>query len=216
MNIGVVGCGGMGTGLGQAWARAGHRVMFSHSRDPNKPAALAAEVPNASAGTVPEAVAFGDAVLLAVNYAGLKVVAEQIADRAAGKPVITCVSGLRPDFAGNTVGLATDLTVSVAEQVAGRLWGALVVEAFNVTFAEIIAGGTDGFGDHRPTVFLCGDDAAAKGVAAGLVADAGFEPVDAGRLKVARTLETLATAWVQFAVAANLFPEAGLRCLRRG
>lgn len=216
MNIAVVGCGVMGAGLGRAWARAGHRVMFSHSRDPEKPAAVAAGVPNATAGSVPEAVAFGDAVLLAVGYPILPAAAELIADGAAGKPVITCVSGLRPDFDGNSVGLATDLTVSVAEQVAGRLGGALVVEAFNVTFAEIIAAGTAEFGEGRPTVFVCGDDTAAKRLASHLVADAGFEPVDAGRLKVARTLETLATAWVQFAVAANLFPYAGLRCVRRG
>jgi hypothetical protein len=42
-----------------------------------------------------------------------------------------------------------------------------------------------------------------------------YEAVNAGSLKVARSLETLATAWVQFAVASGLFPNLGLKALRR-
>ncbi|MCU0566940.1 MAG: hypothetical protein MUF49_10120 [Oculatellaceae cyanobacterium Prado106] len=43
----------------------------------------------------------------------------------------------------------------------------------------------------------------------------GYEAVNAGNLKVARSLKTLATAWVQFAVASGLFPNLGLKALRR-
>jgi 8-hydroxy-5-deazaflavin:NADPH oxidoreductase len=42
-----------------------------------------------------------------------------------------------------------------------------------------------------------------------------YEAIDAGSLIVARSLETLATAWVQFAVASKLFPNLGLKALRR-
>jgi 8-hydroxy-5-deazaflavin:NADPH oxidoreductase len=71
------------------------------------------------------------------------------------------------------------------------------------------------FGIDSPSVFYCGDDVEAKQVVAGLIADCGYEAIDAGNLLVARTLETLATAWVQFAVSSHLFPNLGLKALRR-
>ena len=71
------------------------------------------------------------------------------------------------------------------------------------------------FGSDFPSVFYCGDDLEAKQVVAGLIEEYGYEAIDAGTLIVARTLETLATAWVQFAVASQLFPNLGLKALRR-
>ncbi|TAG63397.1 MAG: hypothetical protein EAZ25_24570 [Oscillatoriales cyanobacterium] len=90
-----------------------------------------------------------------------------------------------------------------------------VVEAFNTTFAEIIASDSRQFGADFPSVFYCGDDVEAKQIAASLIEDCGYKPVDAGNLLVARTLETLASAWVQFAVTSQLFPNLGLKALQR-
>jgi len=64
MNIGIVGSGKIGGVVGKLWARAGHHVRFS-SRHPERLDALAAEAgPNASRGTIAEALAFGDVILL--------------------------------------------------------------------------------------------------------------------------------------------------------
>jgi predicted dinucleotide-binding enzyme len=127
------------------------------------------------------------------------------------KPVLTCVSALRPDFSGVTVGLPTDRTASVAEEIAARAPGARVVEAFNTTFAEVIARGPgfDGLvkDGGPPSLFYCGDDAAAKDTAAALIRDCGFDPVDAGPLSVARSQETLAS--VSGAVRRRLRPLSG-------
>ena len=133
----------------------------------------------------------------------------------AGKIVISCVSGLAPDFTGQTIGIATELKTSIAEQIQIKLPKAKVVEAFNTTFAEVLAAESRDFGETRPSVFYCGDDQGAKQIAARLVEDCGYEAVDAGALIAARSLETLATAWVQFAVATRLFPQLGLKALRR-
>ncbi|NJL41240.1 MAG: hypothetical protein HC899_34380 [Leptolyngbyaceae cyanobacterium SM1_4_3] len=50
---------------------------------------------------------------------------------------------------------------------------------------------------------------------ADLIENCGYEAVDAGALMVARSLETLATAWVQFSVAGQFFPNFGLKALQR-
>ena len=215
MKIAIVGSGNMGAGLGKLWAEAGHQVIFSYSRDDNKLrqlAALAGET--ASFGTPADAVAQSEVIMLAV---GLSVLEDVIHAMGAldGKIIITCVSGLQPDFSGQTIGLATELKISVAERVQQLAPDAKVVEAFNITFAEIIASESRQFGSDRPSVFYCGDDSGAKKIAAGLIEDCGYEAVDAGALIVARSLETLATAWVQFAVASQLFPNLGLKAVQR-
>ena len=214
MKIGIIGAGNMGAGLGKLWAKAGHQVVFAYSRDENKLLDLAtAAGVNAKAGTI-QAAAAQDIILLAV---WLPVLAEVIhaAGSLDGKIIITCVSGLQPDFTGQTIGLATDLKISVAETIQQLAPNAKVVEAFNTTFAEIIASDSRQFGADLPSVFYCGDDVEAKQIAARLIEDCGYKAVDAGNLLVARTLETLATAWVQFAVASQLFPNLGLKALQR-
>jgi predicted dinucleotide-binding enzyme len=71
------------------------------------------------------------------------------------------------------------------------------------------------YGGQRPTMFLCGDDASAKQVIAGLTEQLGFEPCDCGPLAVARYLEPLAGLWVQLAYSQGLGPDIAFRLLRR-
>lgn len=215
MKIGIIGAGNMGAAIGRLWAKAGHDVIFSYSRDEQKLRQLAASAgATAKAGTPQEAVAQSDVILIAVWVPSLADVIQSVGS-LDGKIIITCVSGLTPDFTGQTIGLATDLTTSVAETIQQLAPSAQVVEAFNTTFAEIIASDSRQFGSDRPSIFYCGDDLTAKQTVAQLIDDCGYEAIDAGRLMVARSLETLATAWVQFAVASQLFPNLGLKALQR-
>jgi 8-hydroxy-5-deazaflavin:NADPH oxidoreductase len=215
MKIGIIGSGKMGSGLGKIWAKSGHQVIFSYSRDENKLRQLAASAgETAKVGTPEVAVAESDVIVLAVWAPTLEEVFRS-AGSLDGKIIITCVSALQPDFTGQTIGLATDLKISVAETIQQLAPKAKVVEAFNTTFAEIIASESRQFGDDYPSIFYCGDDADAKATVAILIEECGYEAVDAGKLIVARSLETLATAWVQFAVASQIFPNLGLKALRR-
>ncbi len=215
MRIGIIGAGNMGAAMGKIWAKAGHSVIFSYSRDENKLHQLATSAgETAQAGTPQEAVAHSDVILIAVWVPSLEDVIREVGS-LDNKIVITCVSGLQPDFSGQTMGLATELKISIAETIQQLAPQARVVEAFNTTFAEILASDSRQFGSDVPSVFYCGDDSEAKQVVAGLIEECGYEAVDAGSLIVARTLETLATAWVQFAVASQLFPNLGLKALRR-
>jgi predicted dinucleotide-binding enzyme len=71
------------------------------------------------------------------------------------------------------------------------------------------------YGGEGVTMFYCGDDAAAKEVAARLAADLGFEPVDAGPLAAARLLEPLALLWISLAYRQGLGREIAFKLLRR-
>lgn len=70
------------------------------------------------------------------------------------------------------------------------------------------------FGSDRSSVFYCGDEADAKTITASLIEDYGYEPVDVGGLRVARSLESLATIWVQIALVSEI-PNVALKVLRR-
>ena len=67
MRIGIVGAGRIGGNAGRLFARAGHDVMFSFSRQPQKLQALADET-GGRAGTPAEAAAFGDLVMLSAPW----------------------------------------------------------------------------------------------------------------------------------------------------
>ena len=68
----------------------------------------------------------------------------------------------------------------------------------------------------RPEVVQCGDDAAAKATVAGLIRDAGCEPVDAGPLRIARYMEPFGLLVAQLAYEQGLGPALGYRWLRYG
>lgn len=215
MNIGIIGAGNMGLALANIWTRQGHSVCLSFARDQEALRQQAAALPRASSGTPADAARFGEVVFLAVPYPALSEALAGVPEVVTGKPVLSCVSGLRPDFAGQTLGLPTERTESVAEELARLLPTAHVVEAFNTTFAEVLQAPNRCFGELIPSLLYCGDDAAAKAVAVQLIAEAGFQPLDLGPLRQARSLETLATVWVQLAASTRLFPQAGLKILTR-
>jgi predicted dinucleotide-binding enzyme len=101
-------------------------------------------------------------VLLAVWPDALEEVLRD-AGSLAGKTIITCVSGLKPDFTGQTIGLPTDMKMSMAERIAQLAPGSSGGRSIsNVTFAQTLAAPSRRFGPDRPSVFYCGDSEAAK------------------------------------------------------
>src|SRR5690606_37689546 len=88
--IGLIGSGAMGGGLGVAWARAGHEILFS-SRNPDELADLVASAGSrARAGYPQDAASFGDVVLIAVPYGALPQVGRDYTHLMQGKVVIDC------------------------------------------------------------------------------------------------------------------------------
>jgi predicted dinucleotide-binding enzyme len=181
MNVGVIGAGRIGGGAARLLARAGHDVLLSFSRDPERLRAQAEEV-GAQAGTPAQAAAFGDVVVLAVPWPAIDDAVAQ-AGSLDGKIVIDTTN---PFGAGGWEVPEGRTTTQVNQE---RLAGAKVVKSFNTltaAFQQEAAGRT---GADRVAMFLAGDDAEAKRVVAGLIDDAGFDPVDAGTAAQSGILE---------------------------
>ena len=188
MRIGILGSGLIGAKLGTIFARARHEVIFSYARSEQKLRKLAEDAGNARAGTPREAVETADAVLVAVHWSRIDDVLKQAGD-LSGKVVLTC--SLPMNEANTELVLAH--TVSGAEELARRIPEARVVCAFNTVPSEVLFGVYERRRKAgRPSLVYCGDDLDGKKVAAGLIHDAGFDPVDAGPLRLARYLEPFA------------------------
>ena len=209
MNVGIIGSGNAGKGLGETWLKKGHQVLFSYSRDLERLRAYAAGLGGkASAGTPAEAVAFGEVILFSLPWPAVED-ALRAAGPLKGKILIECTNPLKPDLSG----LAIGHTTSAAEEIARRVPGARVVKAFNTTGAENMK--NPQFGSLWAAMFICGDDEGAKSVVGGLARDAGFDVVDAGALSLARLLEPLAMLWIHLAYGQKMGTGFAFALLKR-
>jgi 8-hydroxy-5-deazaflavin:NADPH oxidoreductase len=213
MRIGILGSGLMGGKLGTIWTRAGHDVVFSYSRSEAKLKELARKAGgNARAGTPRAAVEAADVLLLAVNWPQMEDVLNQAGD-LSGKLIVSCSLPLN---AANTE-LVIAHTSSGAEALAAMLPKARVVSAFNTVPSEVLFGVFEARRKAtRPNLVYCGDDASSKEMAAELIRDVGFDPVDAGPLWIARYTEPFALLVAQLAYEGAGRPELGYRFERFG
>jgi predicted dinucleotide-binding enzyme len=210
MKISILGAGNVGGTLGRAWARKGHQIFFG-VRQPNEAKMqehLKTIGSNVRAGTVPEAAAFGEVVVLATPWPATQE-AIKAAGNLAGKVLVDCTNPLKPDFSGLDLGHTT----SGAERVAEWAKGARVFKAFNQTGFNIMGNPT--FDDQRAVMFVCGDDDAHKPTVLKLVTDIGFEAIDAGGLVIARLLEPYAMLWIHLALSRGLGRDFAFGLLRR-
>jgi predicted dinucleotide-binding enzyme len=214
MRIGILGSGLMGGKLGTVFARAGHEVVFSYSHSPRKLKRLAREAGGrARAGTPREAAANADALVLAVHWTRVGDVLKQAGD-LSGKVIVSCSLPMNKE----DTRLVVARTSSGAEALAKKVRKAAVVSAFGTVPSEVFF---DVFAAkrrrrRRPSLLYCGDDQGAKDVAVRLIRAAGFEPVDAGPLKIARYLEPFTLAMAQLAYEGDGGPEIAYRIERFG
>jgi predicted dinucleotide-binding enzyme len=185
MKIGVIGSGRIGSTIGGLWVKAGHEVMFS-DRDPEQvKRAIEGLGPRARAGSVAEAAAFGDAILIAVPYAALPAIQQQVGAQLRGKVVVDPNNPV-PSRDGDMAVQAREK--GAAASTAALLPGARLVRAFN----------SWGYGlmqreANRPAprmaIPVAADDPAALKVGLRLVEDAGFDPVAAGSLAASKAFD---------------------------
>ena len=187
MKIAILGSGLMGATLGRLWATCGHDVTFAYSRDRAKLDGLARET-GGSAASVATAVVGADAILLAVHWSRIGDVLDQAGDLAR-KIVLNCCVPL--DNANSDLVLGPD--ASGAEELAHLRPDARWVSCFNTSPSEAF-GPAFARKDTapRPHLMLYGDDDGAKDVARALIADIGFEPLEAGGLRTGRYAEPFA------------------------
>jgi len=213
MRVGILGSGLMGGKLGTIFARAGHEVVFSYARSNEKLKRLARDAGSkARAGAPRDAAKDADALLLAVHWSRFDDVLAQAGD-LSGKVILTCSL---PMNASNT-DLVVAHTSSGAEELAKKLPKARIVCAFNTIPSEVLFGVFEARRKApRPSLVYCGDDSGSKAIAAELIRDVGFDPVDAGPLRIARYAEPFALLVAQLAYEGGGGPELAYRLERFG
>jgi len=206
MRIGILGSGLMGGKLGTIFARTGHEVVFIYARSQRKLERLAREA-KARAGTPNEAAREADALLLAVHWSRVDDVLQQAGD-VSGKVIVSCSLPMNAD----DTGLVIAHTSSGAEALATKVPKARVVSAFGTVPSEVLFGVFAARRKaKRPSLLYCGDDARGKRTAAELIRDVGFDPVDAGPLRIARYLEPFTLLIAQLAYEGDRGPELAYR-----
>ncbi|HEX9945546.1 MAG TPA: NAD(P)-binding domain-containing protein [Thermoanaerobaculia bacterium] len=213
MRVGILGSGLMGGKLGTIFARAGHEVVFSYARSREKLNRLVRDAGgNARAGTPHEAAQNADAVLLAVHWSRIDDVLNQAGD-VSGKVILSCSLPMNAE----DTELVIAHTASGAEELAKMIPQARIVSAFNTVPSEVLFGVYEAKRKaSRPSLVYCGDDESGKAVAADLIRDVGFDPVDAGPLRIARYTEPFALLVAQLAYEGNEGPELAYRFERLG
>ena len=179
MRIGIVGAGNIGGTLAGHFTRAGHEVAVSNSRGPETLQDLVAELgERARAVTPPEAIEFGEIVVVSVPFGRFR---ELPPEHAEGKVVID-TNNYYPNRDGHFKELDTDRTTS-SELLQAHMKGARVVKAFNAIYWGRLRDLGRPAGDpERIGIPISGDDEKAKRIVAGLIDEIGFEAVDAGTL----------------------------------
>src|SRR5437763_345275 len=165
---------------------------------------------NARAGTPGEAAREAAALLLAVHWSRIDDVLKQAGD-VSGKVIVSCSLPMNAD----DTDLVIAHTSSGAEALAKRFPKARVVSAFNTVPSEVLFGVFEARRKaSRPSLMYCGDDARSKKIAAELIRDVGFDPVDAGPLRIARYTEPFALVVAQLAYEGDECPELEYRFAR--
>ncbi len=194
MKIGVLGSGVVGETLANGLLKHGHEVMRG-SREPAKLAGWKGGAgPKASAGTMLQAAQFGELVVLAVKGTAAVAVAEACAAGLAGKAVIDTTNPIaeEPPVHG-VLKFFTTLDDSLLEELQRRVPKARFVKAFSSVGSALMV--DPQLPGGKPTMFICGNDDAAKGQVTGLLAELGWETEDAGRVEAARAIEPLCMLW---------------------
>jgi predicted dinucleotide-binding enzyme len=210
LKVAVLGTGGVGAALGTRWGAAGHAVTYG-SRAPTseKVQQLVAKTGSHATATAPrEAIVGADAILFAVPWPAAHETLVQLGD-LTDRVLIDCTNPLLSDLSGIELGHV----ISAGEQIAAWSPGAKVVKAFNTASVKVML--NPQFGDHRATMFYCGDDAAAKLIVRQLIEALGFDPVDAGSLTSSRYLEPLAMLYIHLAFRQGFGSNCAFKIMKR-
>jgi 8-hydroxy-5-deazaflavin:NADPH oxidoreductase len=169
VRVAVIGAGRIGGNVARQAARAGHDVRLAYSRDPGKLAAFADEL-GGEAASPADAVSWAELVVFAVRWDSIEDALAQMGPLDSKIVVDTTNQfGSGPMPAEGQTAAAFN---------AARMPGARYTKSFNTLTSAFQAATAGRSGDERVVQWICGDDAGAKSVVAGLLEDMGYAPVD--------------------------------------
>jgi 8-hydroxy-5-deazaflavin:NADPH oxidoreductase len=194
VKIGILGSGGVAKALGTGFIAEGHTVMLG-TRSPEKLAEWKAQNAAASVGTFEDAARFGDVMVLAVKgvhaVSALRLAG---ATNLAGKPIMDATNPIAelPPVDG-VLQYFTSMNDSLMEQLQREFPEAHFVKAFNSVGSGLMV--HPALPGGPPTMFICGNDAAAKATVSALTAALGWDVMDMGTAVAARAIEPLCILW---------------------
>ena len=195
MKVGVIGSGDVAKVLGGGFLKHDHEVMMG-TRDAAKLTDWVKENPGARVGSVEEASRFGDLIVLAVKgTAAADALRAAGSANVSGKPVIDAtnpIADLPPT--NGVLRFFTNLDESLMERLQREFEGARLVKAFNSVGSPRMVN-PEYKGGEKPTMFICGNDDAAKKTVAGILDQFGWETADMGKVEAARAIEPLCMLW---------------------
>jgi 8-hydroxy-5-deazaflavin:NADPH oxidoreductase len=193
MTIAIIGAGNVGSALGRGWLACGEEVTFGV---PNPADPKYRELPQERLRAPRDAAQSGAIIVLATPWPATERAVKDLGD-LSGKIIVDCTNPL--GMGPNGLELVLGHTTSAGEQVASWAPQASVFKTLN----QIGAGSMDKASKFpiRPVMFVAGDDDTRKPVVMSLVAKLGFEPLDAGPLRIARLLEPYGMLWIDQALS---------------
>lgn len=191
VSIGVIGSGTVGQVLAAGYAKKGHAVTIG-TRSPEKLAEFGAVNPGVKVGDVAAAAAADVVIVAVLGHAAADAVALAGAE-LAGKVVIDACNPIAGPPVNGFIPYFTGPNDSLMERLQKQAPAARFVKAFNSVGNALmidpkVAGG-------RPTMFICGNDVAAKTTVAGLLNEVGWDAEDVGGVEMARAVEPLCQLW---------------------
>ena len=207
MKIGVLGSGAVAQVLAEGFLQHGHAVAIG-SRSPEKLADWGKQHPRATTGTFAHTAAFGELIVLAVKGS---VAAEALrlagADNLRAKIVIDACNPIADAPPENGVlTFFTTMNRSLMEDLQDEFPEVRFVKAFTSVGAARMV--NPQFASGRPTMFICGNDEAAKKAVAAILDEFGWETADMGRAQAARAIEPLCMLWCIPGFLHNQWPHA--------
>lgn len=193
--VGVFGTGQVGETLANGFIKHGYQVMRA-SRSPDKLADWKATVgAKGEVGTLAEAARFGDLLVLAVKGSGAEEALESAGlENLAGKVIVDTTNPIADAPPDNMVlRFFTDLDESLMERLQRKVPKARFVKAFSSVGSVMMV--DPDFGGIKPSMFICGNDASAKGTVAEVLSQFGWETEDMGGVEAARAIEPLCILW---------------------
>ena len=194
MRTGILGSGDVARTLASGFLRHGHDVMVG-TRTPSKLADWATKYPKAKIGGFSETAGFGELVVLAV-----KGTAAADALRAAGTAMLTgkvVIDATNPIAdappSNGVLKFFTDLDESLMERLQREFGEVRFVKAFNSVGNACMV--NPQFKGGKPTMFICGNDDAAKTLVSGVLEQFGWDTADMGKAEAARAIEPLCMLW---------------------
>ena len=194
MNVGILGSGVVAKSLAKGFMKHGHMVMLG-TRNPAKLEDWDWENRKGLVGSFAEAARFGETLVLAVKgtAAAEALHGAGITD-LAGKVVIDATNPIAETPPANGVlHFFTTLEESLMERLQREFPAARLVKAFNSVGNAMMV--NPQFAGGKPTMFICGNDEAAKNTVTGILDQFGWETADMGKAEAARAIEPLCILW---------------------